>query len=184
MSMEWLKRITESKEERKKRQLEELAQTDDFKELIQDKASEILREHRDKEQQRIEEERKNHKEKVNEAKENLETLGNEMKNSPEPFVNVLSIGFNAENGIEVKLDYNQAFIRYLHAAGIKGKNEEETIRMWLAHLNYDIGQDDLAQDYVMNGVDGDEMPSMSFEEIQQRIVDDDGEDEDEPHTGW
>lgn len=165
MSMEWLKRITESKENRQARELEELTKSNKFQEIIAQKAAEVVEENRLKEVKAKEEIAKKHKEKVEKAKSDLEMLGENMKDSNEPFVNILSMGFNKENGIEVRLDYNAAFIKYLHAAGIKAPNDEETIRLWLAHLNYDISEETKARDYLMNGVSEDEKPSMSYDEM-------------------
>lgn len=165
MSINWFKRLTESQEEKKQRQLCELAQTEDFRQMIKEEAKNLVKETKEQEKKQKQEERKKHYEKVEKAKEDINTIGDEMKDSNEPFVNVLSIGFTKENGIEVKLDYNEAFIRYLHAAGVKANSDEETVRLWLAHLNYDISQEALAENYVMNGVDDDEKPDMDYDEM-------------------
>lgn len=172
----WLKKLLESKEERKQREMDEFTKSNEFKAMLRQEAANVIAEGKRLDEEKKKKDKADHEKRVQEAKKNLEVLGESMRDSKEPFVNVLSMGFSPENGIEVKLDYNEAFIRYLNKVGIKGANDDETIRLWLAHLNYDIGQEALAQDYLANGVSPDEMPSMSYDEM---FVDntDDGEHE-------
>lgn len=180
MSWDWFKKLTESAEEKKQRQLNELAQTEDFRKMLREEANKMMLESKRQEAEEKNKAKAEHKTRIKNAEDNLKTIGTEMQDSPEPFVNVLSIGFTPENGIEVKLDYNKAFIRYLNTAGIKATNDEETIRLWLAHLNYDISEEAKAQDYLMHGVSEDEMPPMNYDEMFGK----DDDDEEKPNSGW
>lgn len=182
MAWNWLKKIRESDESAKQRHIEEFAKSEDFKKMLREEASSLLEESKKKQKENEWKKKQEHQQKVKEAEESIETIGEQMKDSNEPFVNVLSLGFTPENGLEVKLDYNKAFIRYLNKAGIEGTNDEETIRLWLAHLNYDISEEAKAEDYLMNGVSEDEMPSMSYEEMFEMDKADD--DEEKPNSGW
>jgi hypothetical protein len=180
MAWNWWEKLTESEETRKEREFHEFAKTEDFRKMLHAEAKSIVEESKKQDEEDKNKAKADHKKRIDYAKKNLSELGQEMTDSPEPFVSVLSIGFTAENGIEVKLDYNKSFIRYLKKAGIKASNDEETIRLWLAHLNYDISEEAKAEDYLMNGVSDNEMPSMSYDELFG--VDDD--DEDELDSGW
>lgn len=180
MAWEWWKKLTESEDDKKERQFQEFAQTDDFRKLLRKEAASIVAQSRIQDEEDKKKAKEDYKRKVKEAEKSLKTVSEEMVESSEPFVNVLGLGFSKENGIEVKLDYNRAFIRYLHKAGIKASNDEETIRLWLAHLNYDISEEAKAEDYLMNGVSDDEMPSMSYDEMFGANDD----DEEEPDSGW
>ena len=184
MAIEWFKRLLESEEEKEKRIIQQYATSDDFKQSVKEAASSLVKEAEEarkrEEQEQVEEEKR----KLEESIKHVERVADSMKESNEPFINILGMGFSKENGLEVKLDYNDAFIRYLNAAGIQASNDEETVRLWLAHLNYDIEQEMLAQDYLRNGVSSEEKPSMTFDEYFPEDDDDEIEDEDEPDTGW
>ena len=168
--MGWLQRVLETAEEtrlrealEKKDALEELSKSDDFKQMVKDGAAELIAEQRRLKEEKVEERKRNHESEMEKALEYVDTIGETMQDSTEPFCNVLSLGFDPELGLKVKLDYNAAFIRYLNAAGITAGNDEETVRLWLAHLNYDIEQEQLAGDYFMNGVGDDEMPEGGYD---------------------
>jgi hypothetical protein len=168
----WLQRAMENAEQtrvreaaEKKESLDELSKSDDFKQMVKDGAAELIEEQRRVKEERVLERKRNHESEMEKALEYVDTIGETMQDSTEPFCNVLSLGFDPELGIKVKLDYNPAFIRYLNAAGIKASNDEETVRLWLAHLNYDIQQENLAGDYFMNGVSEDEMPEGGYDDM-------------------
>jgi len=128
----------EKKEEDRRQLKEELINSDEMGELIKKKAQEMVIEAEAAAKRKKEKEKEDHLKIVEKAIEDVKTIGASMQDSNEPFCNVLSMGFDRVKGIRVSLDYNEAFIRYLNAAGIKASNEEETIRLYLAHLNYDI----------------------------------------------
>jgi len=165
MGIKWWERLAETAENKKARQLKELASTDDFKTLVVESAAELIRNQKRQERELTVKLAQDHQDKLEKAIDYIDTIGTEMEDSNEPFCNVLSMGFDPTQGVKVKLDWNDAFIRYLNAAGIKAANDDETIRMWLAHLNHDIDQEALASDYLMNGVGDDELPEMGYDEL-------------------
>lgn len=63
---------------------------------------------------------------------------NTSKDSNEPWVNVQSADFDKEHGLKIDLDWNDAFITYLKASGLKGKTDEIIIQKWLAFLYEDV----------------------------------------------
>lgn len=58
-------------------------------------------------------------------------------NSNEPFVEVISSHFDEEQGIQLRLDWNPAFIKYLKKHGVPGHNEDEIVACWLRGLGRD-----------------------------------------------
>lgn len=50
----------------------------------------------------------------------------------EPYVNVISMGINEENVVEgyFELDWNDAFVKMLHDAGMKGTSDEDVVNKW------------------------------------------------------
>jgi len=149
----------------KEEQLAELLRSEEFKKLVKESAASLVKETKEAAIREKEEEKQLYLAKVAKATEDVKTLGESMEDSPEPFCNVLSLGFDPTHGIRVSLDYNSAFIRYLNKMGIKASNDEETVRLWLAHLNYDITQDMLAEDYLVNGVSEDETPPVGYDDM-------------------
>lgn len=192
MSWDWLDRLTESKKarelEERKQRLHELATGDDFKNMVRVAANDIIREREEISEHQKREKIKAHDIKVTKAKEDIQTVSSSMQDSSEPFVNVLGMGFDKHRGLKTSLDWNDAFIRFLHAAGIKGSNDEETIRLWMANIWYDISQEALASDYVMNGVDDTEMPSLNYDQMfgldeNGNPIDDDDDVDDDDNFG-
>lgn len=62
----------------------------------------------------------------------------DKKNSPEPWVEVVGESIDPVRGIQIKLDWNDAFIQYLKENGITGKDEDTAIQKWLALLYHDL----------------------------------------------
>lgn len=62
----------------------------------------------------------------------------EKRNSPIPWVEVIGESIDPIKGIEIKLDWNDAFIQYLKDNGISGKDEDVAIQKWLAMLYQDL----------------------------------------------
>lgn len=62
----------------------------------------------------------------------------DKKNSPEPWVEVIGESIDPVRGIQIKLDWNDAFIQYLKENGITGKDEDTAIQKWLALLYHDL----------------------------------------------
>lgn len=180
----WLKRLLESEEDRKARQMEELSKTDAFKDLIKQQAAELLEESKKEAEKKKSEAERVHREKVEKAEDTISALTDEMQESDKPYVIVRSIGFDSRNGVQVQLDWNPAFIRYLKAGGIDGRNEDEIVRRWLAMLSHEIVQDGIANDYIINGVSDDERPLGDFEQVLREIQKELDDDEDESDTRW
>ena len=180
----WLKRLLESEEDRKARQMEELSQTDAFRELIKQQAADLLEESKKEAERKKDEAEREHQEKVEKAEDTISALTAEMVESETPYVIVRSIGFDSRNGVQVQLDWNPAFIRYLKAGGIDGRNEDEIVRRWLAMLSHDIIQEGIANDYILNGVSDDEKPLGDFEQVLREIQKELGDDEEESDTRW
>lgn len=164
----------------RKEQMDELKNTPEFRGAMVEAFNDLK-------QKELEDEvakKKAYAEKVSQAKIDVELVGKTMQDSPEPFANVLAMGFTKENGIKVKIDFNPAFIRFLNSVGIKAIDDDETVRIWLAHLADDISREDLAQDYLLNGVDENEKPSMSYEEMFEMKPGDEDEDDENDNSGW
>jgi len=197
MSWEWWERLTESKDvteareaEEKEQQLQELASGDTFKKMVKTAANEIIREREDIKEKLKREKIKAHQLKVEKAKEDIQTVSASMQESNEPFVNVIGMGFDKHQGLKTTLDWNPAFIRFLHKAGLKGNNDEATIRLWLANLWHEANQEAIADDYLMNGVDDNEMPKLNYDQMFEMdedgnpIDDLDSDLESEPEEDW
>jgi hypothetical protein len=60
------------------------------------------------------------------------------RNSPEPWVEIKSESVDPVKGIQIELDWNEAFIQYLKDAGIKARDEETAVQKWLAFLYQDL----------------------------------------------
>lgn len=60
------------------------------------------------------------------------------RNSPEPWVEVIGESIDPVKGIEIKLDWNDAFIQYLKENGITAKDEDTAVQKWLAYLYEDL----------------------------------------------
>jgi len=169
----WFNRLFETKEEAIERQFQEMQDNEKFAELLEDKVNKMFNESKKREEDEKNYEKIKHAERLQKAKSDTAVIADELKDSPVPFVNVISIGFSKENGIEVKLDYNTSFIRYLHANKIKASNDDDTIRLWLAHLADDINKESLAEDYIRGNTQDDEILDMDFSTIFDTNVDDD-----------
>ena len=60
-----------------------------------------------------------------------------MQNSKEPWVD-LNAYTESENGLKIGLDWNDAFVDYLRAAGMSGIDDEQIVHTWLAMLMKDV----------------------------------------------
>jgi len=57
------------------------------------------------------------------------------KNSNEPWVSVISHGVDTTKGMKLDLDWNEAFIVYLRAAGVPGSRDEDMVAYWITSLH-------------------------------------------------
>ena len=177
---EWFKRLLQSKEEREAEQYRRLLETDTFQQMVRDQAKQLLDESKREAERREAEEEERRRKVLETAEETLSVLTEEMEKSNKPHVVIRSLSFSPEQGIQVKLDYNAAFIRYLTANGVTGKNEDEIVRKWLAMLSNDIMHESITEDYVLNGVPADVSPGIGLEEILRELQKEQGDDENEP----
>lgn len=60
-----------------------------------------------------------------------------MKDSPEPWVDVTGWS-ETDKGVKVELDWNDAFVDYLHANGIHSTDDEQTVQKWVTLLLRDM----------------------------------------------
>lgn len=179
----WFKDLLESKENKQSRQFDEFAQTDEFKTMLRKQASKLIQESKDSAERDEIQEKQDHQNRIDEAEKSISVITKKMEASSEPYIMIRSLNFTPENGIEIKLDFNPAFIKYLDNNGIKGRNEDEIIKRWLAYLSQGIVQEGIAEDYILNGVPEDEVPSMKLEELLDEIQEVQ-DDEEEFNTGW
>lgn len=60
------------------------------------------------------------------------------RNSKEPWVEIKSAEFNEVKGIQIELDWNEAFVYYLKDNGVKAKTDEGIVQKWLMMLYADL----------------------------------------------
>jgi hypothetical protein len=65
----------------------------------------------------------------------------DRKESDEPWVEVLGGNVDSEKGLEIKLDWNDAFVDQLKKKGYKGTTEQELISSYLLELSKSIGEE-------------------------------------------
>lgn len=68
-------------------------------------------------------------------KEETDRLKREGK---EPWVEIKSADHSEVKGIQIELDWNDAFIQYLKDNGITGRDEETVVQKWIAFLYQDL----------------------------------------------
>lgn len=60
-----------------------------------------------------------------------------MKASPDPWVDIIG-WVRTDEGVKIELEWNDAFIDYLRAEGIKGIDAEQTVQKWVTLLLRDM----------------------------------------------
>jgi len=80
-------------------------------------------------------------------KEAMDLYREEMKKSPEPWVELVNGDIDPDNGIQIKLDWNDAFIVYLRQNGFTGDNEDVLVQKWLIGLNMSIVDGKLQENF-------------------------------------
>lgn len=60
------------------------------------------------------------------------------RNGKEPWVEIKSADYSEVKGIQIELDWNDAFIQYLKDNGMKGRDDEIIVQKWLAFLYQDL----------------------------------------------
>lgn len=56
----------------------------------------------------------------------------------DPWVEIKSADYSEVKGIQIELDWNEAFIQYLKDNGMKGRDDETIVQKWLAFLYQDL----------------------------------------------
>lgn len=62
----------------------------------------------------------------------------ERRSSTVPWVEIKGDDIDPVKGIQIKLDWNEAFIQYLKDNGLSGKDEDMIVQKWLAMLYVDV----------------------------------------------
>jgi hypothetical protein len=60
------------------------------------------------------------------------------KKTKEPYVSIIGENIDPENGIEIALDWNAEFIKYLKQHGYTGTSDELIVQKWLQSLYNDM----------------------------------------------
>lgn len=68
----------------------------------------------------------------------IEEERNKKRNSPEPWVEVTSEKITEDGRVELELDWNAAFVKYLRKHGFRGATDEAIVHAWFAALEYDM----------------------------------------------
>lgn len=82
--------------------------------------------------------------KLHEAEEQLtmyrkqEEADEARRNGTEPWVEVRSANLDPVKGIQIELDWNEAFVQYLKDNGLSGRDDETIVQKWLAFLYEDL----------------------------------------------
>jgi hypothetical protein len=79
---------------------------------------------------------------INKLTDTVDKLNNlrDMQKSDEPWVEVLDCDLDSEKGLEIKLDWNDAFVEKIKKKGYKGTTEHELISSYLLELSKSIGK--------------------------------------------
>lgn len=73
----------------------------------------------------------------------------DKRNGTDPWVEVVGESIDPVRGIEIRLDWNDAFIQYLKDNGITGKDEETAVQKYITLLYKDL-VDKLEQQSIDN----------------------------------
>lgn len=86
----------------------------------------------------------------------LQQKYDDKRSSPEPWVEVIGESIDPIKGIEIKLDWNDAFIQYLKENGITAKDEDVAVQKWLVFL-----YEDLMEKFEQKIVDNNDQKTVS-----------------------
>jgi len=110
--------------------------------------NEILEELRQEDKERVLAENKVKKEaeeaaiaKIKAEQEAKEEAEKKLRESSDPWVDIKAIVHDPEKGVQIELDWNEAFIEYLKANNYTGVDEEAIIQKYLAVLTQNIVED-------------------------------------------
>jgi hypothetical protein len=65
----------------------------------------------------------------------VEKAADERQKSDTPFVEIISDGYDPELGVQLQLDWNEAFVKELKSKGYKGRNDREIVNKWLIEMH-------------------------------------------------
>lgn len=105
---------------------------------------------------------KEHEIELEETKKELEVYrlkekeNEERYDSTEPWIEVKSAKHDDVKGIQIELDWNNAFIQYLKENGITGKDEEIAVQKYLGLL-----YEDLIQRFEQRAIDNSDKPRIN-----------------------
>lgn len=60
------------------------------------------------------------------------------RNSTEPWVEIKSERIDPIKGLQLELDWNEAFIQHLKESGLQGRDEDTIVQKWLALLTHKL----------------------------------------------
>jgi len=63
------------------------------------------------------------------------------KYSDEPWVSIVGEGVDPDRGLQIQLDWNSAFIRFLKNSGYIGVTDESVVGQWLVHLYKHVAEE-------------------------------------------
>jgi len=68
-----------------------------------------------------------------------QTYVSKMKDSPDPWVDIVG-WVRSTDGVNVELEWNDAFVDYLRAEGITGTDDNALVQKWVAFLMRDMAE--------------------------------------------
>lgn len=102
-------------------------------ELLKAVKAQVLEELKDEQTRKMEES----KAARDAQRKEYETYVERMKASSEPWVDVTGWS-ETDKGVKVELDWNDAFVDYLRANGVRGADDEQTVQQWVTLLLRDM----------------------------------------------
>lgn len=75
------------------------------------------------------------------------------RDSKEPWVEIKSADYHEAKGIQIALDWNDAFIIYLKENGMTARDDDTLVQKWLANMYHELTERMEAQSIEMQGTD-------------------------------
>lgn len=95
------------------------------------------------------------KEQLASAPETTEDTVSDRYNSSEPWVEVVGDQWNDVHGLQINLDWNDAFVAKLRELGYTGKDDATVVHKWLALLYEDVSMN-LEEDVMVRDGEADQ----------------------------
>jgi hypothetical protein len=73
--------------------------------------------------------------------ERVNVTDDSEKYSDEPWVSIVGEGVDPDRGLQIQLDWNNAFIRFLKNSGYIGVTDESVVGQWLVHLYKHVAEE-------------------------------------------